>query len=75
MKGHLIDRGKKSLAGVGGGWHSGWVLLANARYRRVLASAALRRALVLGFLVRMPIFAGGIPRSSGRPPVRSSGFP
>jgi MFS family permease len=36
------------------------VLLANARYRRVLASAALRRALVLGFLVRMPIFAGGL---------------
>jgi MFS family permease len=36
------------------------VLLANARYRRVLASAALRRALVLGFLVRMPIFAGGV---------------
>ncbi|MEO6413002.1 MAG: MFS transporter [Pedococcus sp.] len=34
--------------------------LANARYRRVLASAALRRALVLGFLVRMPIFAGGV---------------
>ncbi len=37
-----------------------WVQLANARYRRVLASAALRRALVLGFLVRMPIFAGGV---------------
>jgi MFS family permease len=36
------------------------VQLANARYRRVLASAALRRALVLGFLVRMPIFAGGV---------------
>ena len=36
------------------------MLLANARYRRVLASAALRRALVLGFLVRMPIFAGGV---------------
>ena len=34
--------------------------LANARYRRVLASAALRRALVLGFLTRMPIFAGGV---------------
>lgn len=30
------------------------------RYRRVLASPALRRALVLGFLVRMPVFAGGI---------------
>jgi MFS family permease len=36
------------------------VQLANARYRRVLASAALRQALVLGFLVRMPIFAGGV---------------
>ncbi|WP_235543656.1 MFS transporter [Phycicoccus sp. Soil803] len=36
------------------------MLLANARYRRVLASAALRQALVLGFLVRMPIFAGGV---------------
>ena len=34
--------------------------LVNARYRRVLSSAALRRALVLGFLVRMPIFAGGV---------------
>ena len=48
------------MASVSGGWQSGWVLLANARYRRVLASAALRRALVLGFLVRMPIFAGGV---------------
>jgi len=48
------------LASVGGGCHSGWVQLANARYRRVLASAALRRALVLGFLVRIPIFAGGV---------------
>jgi MFS family permease len=48
------------LAAVGVGCHSGWVQLANARYRRVLASAALRRALVLGFLVRMPIFAGGV---------------
>jgi MFS family permease len=48
------------LATVGVGCHSGWVQLANARYRRVLASAALRRALVLGFLVRMPIFAGGV---------------
>ena len=48
------------MAAVGAGWHSRWVLLANARYRRVLASAALRRALVLGFLVRMPIFAGGV---------------
>lgn len=36
------------------------MLLARDRYRRVLASAALRRALVLGFLVRMPIFAGGV---------------
>ena len=48
------------MAAVGAGCHSRWVLLANARYRRVLASAALRRALVLGFLVRMPIFAGGV---------------
>jgi MFS family permease len=31
-----------------------------ARYRRVLAIPALRQALVLGFLVRMPIFAGGV---------------
>ena len=31
-----------------------------ARYRRVLASRALREALVLGFLVRVPIFAGGV---------------
>ncbi|MFC8502191.1 MFS transporter [Pedococcus sp. NPDC057267] len=30
------------------------------RYRRVLVVPALRRALVLGFLVRMPIFAGGV---------------
>jgi len=30
------------------------------RYRRILANQALRRALVLGFLVRMPIFTGGI---------------
>jgi MFS family permease len=48
------------LATVGAGCHSGWVQLANARYRRVLASAALRRALVLGFLVRIPIFGGGV---------------
>ncbi|SDP07838.1 Predicted arabinose efflux permease, MFS family [Pedococcus dokdonensis] len=34
--------------------------IANDRYRRVLAIAALRRALVLGFLVRVPIFAGGV---------------
>lgn len=51
---------KTGLAGVGGWCDSRWVLLANARYRRVLASAALRQALVLGFLVRMPIFAGGV---------------
>jgi MFS family permease len=31
-----------------------------ARYRRVLGIPALRQALVLGFLVRMPIFAGGV---------------
>lgn len=30
------------------------------RYRRVLSSPALRQALLLGFLVRMPIFAGGV---------------
>jgi MFS family permease len=48
------------LAGVGAGWESSPVLEARARYRRVLASPALRGALVLGFLVRMPIFAGGV---------------
>lgn len=36
------------------------MLAAGSRYRSVLASAALRRALVLGFLVRVPIFAGGV---------------
>jgi MFS family permease len=36
------------------------VLVAGSRYRSVLSSAALRRALVLGFLVRVPIFAGGV---------------
>lgn len=46
-----------ALIGVGGGWDSGLVL---TRYRRVLVVPALRRALVLGFLVRMPIFAGGV---------------
>lgn len=30
------------------------------RYRRVLAVPALRRALLLGVLVRMPVFAGGV---------------
>jgi MFS family permease len=34
--------------------------MAIARYRRVLSSPALRQALLLGFLVRMPIFAGGV---------------
>src|SRR5688500_16294229 len=34
--------------------------MALARYRRVLSSAALRQALLLGFLVRMPIFAGSV---------------
>lgn len=34
--------------------------MAFVRYRRVLSSAALRQALLLGFLVRMPIFAGGV---------------
>ena len=46
-----------ALIGVGGRWDSGVVLI---RYRRVLVVPALRRALVLGFLVRMPIFAGGV---------------
>ncbi|WP_346767510.1 MFS transporter [Knoellia koreensis] len=31
-----------------------------SRYRRVLAIPAVRQALVLGLLVRMPIFAGGV---------------
>jgi MFS family permease len=31
-----------------------------ASYRRVLGIPALRQAIVLGFLVRMPIFAGGV---------------
>lgn len=48
------------MAGVGAWCESRRVLHANARYRRVLASAALRQALVLGFLVRVPIFAGGV---------------
>lgn len=30
------------------------------RYRRVLSSPAVRQALLLGFLVRMPIFAGSV---------------
>ena len=45
------------MIGVGGGWDSGVVL---TRYRRVLVVPALRRALVLGFLVRMPSFGGGV---------------
>ena len=45
------------MTGVGAQCHSGWVL---SRYRRVLAIPAVRRALVLGLLVRMPIFAGGV---------------
>ncbi|HEV7145769.1 MAG TPA: MFS transporter [Pedococcus sp.] len=36
------------------------MLTAGSRYRRVLARTALRRAIVLGFLVRLPIFAGGV---------------
>ncbi|HEV7195902.1 MAG TPA: MFS transporter [Pedococcus sp.] len=36
------------------------MLNAGSRYRRVLTRAALRRAIVLGFLVRLPIFAGGV---------------
>ncbi|MEP6855753.1 MAG: MFS transporter, partial [Pedococcus sp.] len=46
------------LAGTAGYWDSGIVPI--ARYRRVLASAAVRRALLLGLLVRMPIFAGSV---------------
>jgi MFS family permease len=49
---------EKQFGPVGGGWDSGLVQL--ARYRRVLGIPALRQALVLGFLVRMPIFAGGV---------------
>ena len=45
------------MTGVGAQCHSGWVL---SRYRRVLAIPAVRQALVLGLLVRMPIFAGGV---------------
>jgi len=30
------------------------------RYQRVLSSPAIRQALLLGILVRMPIFAGGV---------------
>jgi len=45
------------LAGVGGRCETGSVF---TRYRRVLAVPALRQAVVLGFLVRMPIFAGGV---------------
>ena len=36
------------------------MLTAGSRYRRVLTRSALRRAVVLGFLVRLPIFAGGV---------------
>lgn len=39
-------------------WHRHAVPL--DRYRRALSSAALRRALLLGLLVRMPLFAGGV---------------
>jgi MFS family permease len=48
------------LAGVGADCDSGGMLAARSRYSRVLASPALRGALVLGFLVRMPIFAGSV---------------
>ena len=34
--------------------------MALERYRRVLGRSAVRRLLLLGFLVRTPIFAGGI---------------
>src|SRR4249919_1380261 len=46
------------LGGVGDGWESGSMQFAS--YRRVLGIPALRQAIVLGFLVRMPIFAGGV---------------
>jgi MFS family permease len=46
------------LGPVGQGCDSGAVQF--ARYRRVLGIPALRRAIILGFLVRMPIFAGGV---------------
>src|SRR6476660_8959747 len=49
---------EKALGAVGEDWESRAVQL--ARYRRVLGIAALRQTLVLGFLVRMPIFAGGV---------------
>jgi MFS family permease len=44
--------------GVGAGWDPERVPI--QRYRRVLSSPALRQALVLGLLVRMPIFAGSV---------------
>jgi MFS family permease len=48
------------LANVSARCQSGLVLSAGSRYRRVLTRAGLRRAIVLGFLVRLPIFAGGV---------------
>lgn len=45
------------MTGVRVWCESGEVL---ARYRRVLVLPAVRQALVLGVLVRMPIFAGGV---------------
>lgn len=45
------------MAPVSAACHSRDVL---SRYRRVLVLPAVRQALVLGFLVRMPIFAGGV---------------
>jgi MFS family permease len=46
------------VKGVGAGWDPERVPI--QRYRRVLSSPALRQALLLGLLVRMPIFAGSV---------------
>ncbi|MDF2094152.1 MFS transporter [Knoellia sp. 3-2P3] len=46
------------MSRVGGGWDPEQVPI--QRYRRVLSSPALRQALLLGLLVRMPIFAGSV---------------
>ena len=46
------------MKAVGAGWDPEQMPL--VRYRRVLSRPAIRQALLLGFLVRMPIFAGGV---------------
>lgn len=43
---------------VGAGWFPWWVNV--GAYRDVLASRDTRRVLLLGFLVRVPMFAGGV---------------